>query len=494
MQGASLTEDTVVVDRSKDIASLYSRLQLSLDGPSSPNASGFSSRQSLSPTSSSPSSPFFHHAPTSCACNHAFSSQECVQCTLCGVPFENLKEYHNERQERQSSLREHRLQVRELTTQTVRHNLKLEKLRKTVERLKNEISTRAADTQSLVSDRNQLIEKLAEEQARLAQIQKDKVDIEHELAELSKNLLEEANGMVAIEQKERQELEKQSSQVRLQLESIQQALVSEQKQLKEIREKMMKSTETEKVESFDPENHIDDMIMSEFKDFVATCPSIPLKKLHNIQFLRNCLAEDIEPCLRFPPNARMSAKKLVDAMAANSCFIEIMPSGFSEEQHAQRLTTDQPLRISASRSMIWEMITGNETTATSCMACGRTAALTHRFRISFFDDWACIDRYCRDRLITVCAFYQFVRNIRHGRYRGRSIPDLYQESVQLRLQMILARNGMLTDAMPLPDIPKLNDLSAPVSTNTSFSTSTDIDTDESVGAESPKVNTEQSQE
>jgi hypothetical protein len=60
--------------------------------------------------------------------------------------------------------------------------------------------------------------------------------------------------------------------------------------------------------------------------------------------------------------------------------------------------------------------------------------------------------------------------------------------------IVYYRNGMLTDAMPLPDIPKLNDLSAPVSTNTSFSTSTDIDTDESVGAESPKVNTEQSQE
>lgn len=436
-----MAEEAVVVDRSKDIASLYSRLQLSLDGPHSPTHSSSSiSRQSISPTSSSPSSPFFHTSPLSCACNHAFASQDCVQCALCGAPFENLKEHHKERQERLTAVRELRLRVRDETTQTVRQNLKIEKQQKTIVRLKKDIASRISDTEALVLDKDQLKEKLVEEQERLAKIQNDKVNIERELAELSKNLLEEANGMVAIEQKERQELEKQSSQVRSQLELVQQELATEQQQLKEIREKMMQSTESEMVEDVEQDNQVDDMIMNEFKDFVATSPSTPLKKLHTIPFLRNCLAEDIEPCLRFHPTSRMSSKKLVDAMASNSCFIEVMPGGFSEEQHTQRLTTDQPLRISASRSMIWEMLTSaNETTATSCMACGRTATLTHRFRISFFDDWACIDRYCRDRLMTVCAFYQFVRNIRHVRYRNRSIPDLYQESVQLRLQMILAR-------------------------------------------------------
>lgn len=437
-----MTEDAVVVDRSKDIASLYSRLQLSLDGPPhSPNQSSFSSRPSLSPTtSSSPSSPFFQNSPLSCACNHAFASQDCVQCALCGASFESLKDYHIERQERVAAVRELRLRVRDETTQTVRQKLKIEKQQKTVDRLKNEIAKRVSDTEALVLDKVQLKEKLIEEKERLAKIQNDKVDIEQELAELSKNLLEEANGMVAIEQKERQELEKHSIIVRSQLELVQQELATEQQQLKEIREKMMQSTETEKVESVEQDNHIDDMIMNEFKDFVATSPSMPLKKLHTIPFLRNCLVEDIEPCLRFQPTSRMSSKKLVDAMVSNSCFIEVMPTGFSEEQHTQRLTADQPLRISASRSMIWEMLTSaNETTATSCMVCGRTTTLTHRFRISFFDDWACIDRHCRDRLMTVCAFYQFIRNIRHGRYRTRSIPDLYQESVQLRLQMILAR-------------------------------------------------------
>ncbi|KAH8552600.1 hypothetical protein BGW37DRAFT_424150 [Umbelopsis sp. PMI_123] len=434
-------DDAVVVDRSKDIASLYSKLQLSLDSPLSPNQSSFSSRQSVSPTTSSPSSPFTHNSPLSCACNHAFASQDCVQCSLCGTPFEKLKEYHLERQERLNQVRELRLRVRDEATQTVRQNLKIDKLQKTIERLINDITTRIEDTEALVIDKDQLKEKLEEEQARLAKIQNDKVDIERELAELSTNLLEEANGMVAIEQKERQELEKQSSQVRSQLELIQQTLAAEQKQLEELREKMMKNNEFEKIEDVEQDNKIDDMVMNEFKEFLAAVSITPAKKLHTIQFVRNCLAEDIEPCLRFHPSSRMSSKKIVDAMATNSCFIEVMPTGFSEEQYTQRLTADQPLRISASRSMIWEMLTsGNETTtATSCMACGRTATLTHRFRISFFDDWACIDRHCRDRLVTANAFYQFVRNIRHNRYRDRSIYDLYQESVQLRLQMLLAR-------------------------------------------------------
>ncbi|KAG2177549.1 hypothetical protein INT44_008061 [Umbelopsis vinacea] len=477
------TDDAVVVDRSKDIASLYSKLQLSLDGPLSPNLSSLSSRHSLSPTTSSPSSPYSQTSPLSCACIHAFASQDCVQCSLCGTPFEKLKETHQERQERLNQVRELRLRVRDETTQTVRQSLKIEKQQKTIERLIKDIATRIADTEALVIDKGQLKEKLEEERAHLAKIQNDKVEIEQELAELSTNLLEEANGMVAIEQKERQELEKQSSQVRSQLELIQQKLEGEQKQLEELREKMMQNVQVEAVEDVEQDSKIDDMVMNEFKDFLAAVSITPAKKLHTISFVRNCLAEDIEPCLRFNPSSRMSSKKIVDAMATNSCFIEVMPTGFSDEQFTQKLTADQPLRISASRSMIWDMLTtsGTETTAESCMACGRTATLTHRFRISFFDDWACIDRHCRDRIVTANAFYQFIRNIRHNRYRDRSIYDLYQDSVQLRLQMLLARNGMLVEVESEPS--KQDPNSTVASTNTSLSTSTDIDTDESVEIE-----------
>ncbi|KAI8975774.1 hypothetical protein BDF20DRAFT_880618, partial [Mycotypha africana] len=183
-------------------------------------------------------------------------------------------------------------------------------------------------------------------------------------------------------------------------------------------------------------------------------------------YMKNSLSEDVEPCLRFGPNSRLSPKKLVDAILMNACFIEKTPYGFSKEQAKKAVET--PLRNSATKHMLWEYLsTGSLTSSSStasissnnngahhqpsieCQACGYMTEndLPYRFRISILDDWACIDRYCRDRLVSVCEFYTFIRNIRQGYYNGRTLSDLFQESTRLKLQMFYARMGTLSQTL-----------------------------------------------
>lgn len=189
---------------------------------------------------------------------------------------------------------------------------------------------------------------------------------------------------------------------------------------------------------------VDEMMLTEFKEFIATGTTVPLKKIHSIPFMKNCLVEDVETCLRFGPSPRVSARKITDAIVTNTCFIEEAPPGFAEEQYNR--PPDVPLKNSASKQHLWERFSGTQSTVIfrGCQACGRVEGhLPFRFRISHFDDWACIDRYCRDRLVAVCEFYVFIRNVRQGYYSNRTAEDLYAESIRLRLQMFYARMGAL---------------------------------------------------
>lgn len=199
-------------------------------------------------------------------------------------------------------------------------------------------------------------------------------------------------------------------------------------------------------QDMDPWPGLDTMLLDEFADFVKLRTSVPLKKLHNIPFMKHCQLEDVDPCLRFGAHSRLSARKVNDAIVMNTCFIEEAPAGFAEEQ--SKRPVDAPLKISAGKSMIWERFSSSSSNNQAgvfagCQACGRSndavSSLPYRFRISYFDDWACIDRYCRDRLVAVCEFYVFIRNVRQGYYNSRTTTDLYQEAMRLRLQMFYAR-------------------------------------------------------
>ncbi|KAJ3040950.1 hypothetical protein HDV00_010161 [Rhizophlyctis rosea] len=79
-----------------------------------------------------------------------------------------------------------------------------------------------------------------------------------------------------------------------------------------------------------------------------------------------------------------------------------------------------------------------------CSTCGRRTIPRFQFKISDLaeDSWAPICTNCRDRLVAVCEFYNFVRHVRQGLYSSRRREDLYKEMVMVKRKMFLARAGV----------------------------------------------------
>ncbi|KAI8378236.1 hypothetical protein EDC96DRAFT_435461 [Choanephora cucurbitarum] len=419
-----------------------------------------------------------------CPCQHILGSgQEITMCSLCQSPIPIIEALLAEKDSYESEILELQAQL-EIEQKRISEQLTcIDQLNSRLEQVVLELNTKTTEFEALQSDMELLNDKYVDEIERVAEIQHSKDMVESELEDLSRRLFEEANGMVAHEKREKHNLEIAQKHLENQLKETKERLGAEQMQLKELRKRMedmalesehsanetVSTTEAPLKQDgtslstsdqaqnaarlFDERtrllsedqkraNAIDTMVLSEFEEFVKTGTSVPLKKLHTIPFMKNCQEEDVEACLRFGPNSRLSARKINEAIVLNTCFIEEAPPGFAQEQ-AKRIMSEMPLKISGAKSMMWERFSSNHlaTVFSGCQACGRNdgTTLPYRFRISYFDDWACIDRFCRDRLVAVCEFYVLIRNVRQGLYSNRTILDLYQEAMRLRLQMFYAR-------------------------------------------------------
>ncbi|KAJ3323534.1 RAB3A interacting protein [Blyttiomyces sp. JEL0837] len=90
-----------------------------------------------------------------------------------------------------------------------------------------------------------------------------------------------------------------------------------------------------------------------------------------------------------------------------------------------------------------------------CSACGRVGPTRHQFKITeqADDSWCPICSNCRDRLVSVCEFYNFVRHVRQGLYSTRRHEDLYLEVMALRRKMFYSRIGAFGHVTAGPDKP-----------------------------------------
>jgi hypothetical protein len=183
-----------------------------------------------------------------------------------------------------------------------------------------------------------------------------------------------------------------------------------------------------------------------FEQFVMHAPTVPLKKLCGLLYLQTCQIEDIEPCLRFGPRSRLSTKKMIEYLLQQSCFIQHLDIDGVSTQH----TTLTPLNTAstpAAASSLWERLHGKKPSssidsATHCAACGQsndTRQAYYQFKMDETDDWRPMDQQCRSRLVAVCEFFVFIRNIHLQLYTHRTVDDLYWENIRLRLQMFHSR-------------------------------------------------------
>ncbi|KAI8642063.1 hypothetical protein BD408DRAFT_443742 [Parasitella parasitica] len=186
--------------------------------------------------------------------------------------------------------------------------------------------------------------------------------------------------------------------------------------------------------------------------FYYTHPLATVPLAQKSEYIMQCEKEDIEPCLGFGNSeSRMCIKLMMEHMLQKPCFIERVTL-----DTARRIPSPMNSTSSAYYRPLWERWSVNtyhvaqQSECLECASCGRKSNIKHkvnpafyRFRLVEEDDWLLIDSNCRDRLVAVCNFYSFVRNIQLGLYQNRSFDDLYQENVQLRLKMFYSRMGAL---------------------------------------------------
>ncbi|CAG8522136.1 12858_t:CDS:1 [Ambispora leptoticha] len=391
-----------------------------------------------------------------------------------------IKEEHEKSEQQKNELESLKKKIIEFEDKIDSRTDELNELQQLLKAKTDELNARTSEINDLKKAMTVLNEKYVDEIDKVAELQHSKDMVEGELEELSRSLFEQANGMVAKEAKQRHELEVQRKSLENQLQETKERLLAESSQLQELRERMQQMVQQQpEPDSRRSSNHsdptfracsdfvelyrlwekspdaaailprptgedgigIDEELLSEFRDFVNQSSSIPIKKIHNLQFMKHCLEEDVEPCMRFGNNPRVQARKIVDAIAANTCCIEEAPFGADKELE---LNPTSPIRNSAAKPIFWGFPANtNATPRAGCQCCGRPGSLPFQFRITTLDDWSLIDRYCRDRLVAVCEFYVFIRNIHQGFYGNRKIEDLYAECLRLRLQMFYARLGAL---------------------------------------------------
>ncbi|KAF9954205.1 rab guanine nucleotide exchange factor S2 [Mortierella alpina] len=418
-----------------------------------------------------------------CPCHRVCSNLATRACGLCDRIIPSLAEAHNERTLLLEDIEQTNFRLAEEQKRASAEAIEAEVLRKKVEDLEDALDAKTDDYLSAQRDLAILNDKYVDEIEKVAELQHAKEMVEGELEELSRTLFEEANGMVASEARARHQLELTRKHLELELKDAQERLAAETSQLKELKTKMEAMMDTQpqsKRSSTDPSNRasvdlaqlfglnkisvpeavaeepataiaIDGHLMHEFKEFVAQSSTVRLAKIHSLPFMRHCQDEDVEPCLRFGANPRISARKLTEGICSNTCYIEETTPEQVREYERMVLAAQQPpspARNSMSnKNMLWERLQTQyalyQAPKGGCQTCGRSGPLTHRYRLATADEWNFIDRFCRDRIVAACEFYIFIRNIRAGLYSTRTIEDLYSESLRLRLQMFYARAGVL---------------------------------------------------
>lgn len=494
------------------------------------------------PDGETPAQPPPPQPDPACTCGTVINQDRPQFCNSCGGMIEPIARIELERAQLANQLSElqRKLHTMEQRQDASTHEMSL--LRTRVQEMEEALATKERELSSVKADLDRIGQKLIDEVEVRAELQHSKDAVQEELEELTKSLFEEANSMVATEARQRYEYQKREQALKQQLDEVMAQLQMERDQLKELRTRMedmehqqvpSSSDSTEynprlsvnSSASFEKDNGaenppaeqaIDPVLLAEFEEFVTASPDTRWSKLHTLHFMKNALEDDVSPCLRFGGNPRTSTKKLLDAIAANTCLVEEMSaaqiaalearsSRFDRSSTASPRPSTSPSRSDGSSKKGHDptpdvvdlaipvaVPAGHSKTAPStqaifnktvmerlssafssgslqlgssstnhasvgpngCSACGRSAIqpssssqtpppVRFQFKTSDAPDdiWNPICVQCRDRLVAVCEFYNFVRHIRQGLYTTRRREDLYLEMLNLKRRMFYARIG-----------------------------------------------------
>ncbi|KAI9500703.1 hypothetical protein BX070DRAFT_195430, partial [Coemansia spiralis] len=362
-----------------------------------------------------------------CACQRVLLDASPGACGICGGRPNVLAKLNNDRLRALEDLEIATQRINELAHEKARHVDYIADLETRVAEQAKKIDQQRDVIAGLKNDLSAMNDKFVDQVNMTAEISHSRELVEAELEDLTQKLFTEANTMVAEEKKARAETEKTASHLRNIIDDLENRLASETMQSHELKERIeqmsaeydelliKRNLASSRRGSFS--SHLSDMtggdatLLAEFRDF-ATQAQIPRSTNYmSLPYIKSVVSADIEPCLRFGSQPRISSRNVHDAIAANP--------------------------------MLWERFSGSvASNPNGCQACGRDCQqCAYRFRMGYRPDseWIQIDTMCRDRLVAVCEFYGFVRYLRQGIFASRSLMDLYTETIRLRLCMFYAR-------------------------------------------------------
>lgn len=409
---------------------------------------------------------------TQCTCKQFLISMDSEHCHICDQLIPQLDQLQLEK----SKLKEliYTLQSQIEDKQSFHHKSTKDVLllQKTFATRQQQLKTTLEQIQSLQEDIAIVQLKHKDEIAHASAIDLSKKGVENELHDLTQKLFEEANAMVLAEKQQKLQLQQEHDHIKLLLDRSKTELSATQAQLQTLRTAMavQQQNTTTTNSNTTHENYIlraqldmssllkhpqpimiqtayrDELLLDEFQQFITSLPTVPLTKLASLPFMKLCLKSDIEPCLRFGPNPKITCKKMIDSILAKTCFVETCPSGYLEKVKAMAV---MPVKV---KTRLWDRFsTSTESIPNdgrlSCQACGRISnedddeqeTLGWRFRISYFDEWSLIDKYCHDRIVSAIEFYTFIRELRVGTFKHMELHEIFAECSRLRLQTLLSR-------------------------------------------------------
>eukprot|EP01112_Ceratiomyxa_fruticulosa_P000401 TRINITY_DN10364_c0_g1_i1.p1 TRINITY_DN10364_c0_g1~~TRINITY_DN10364_c0_g1_i1.p1 ORF type:complete len:574 (+),score=92.97 TRINITY_DN10364_c0_g1_i1:120-1841(+) len=135
--------------------------------------------------------------------------------------------------------------------------------------------------------------------------------------------------------------------------------------------------------------------------------SVPKLEFSGNKYMDRLLKEEVSPTLKLRRLEDKYYRKLLESIWSNKCFIE--PLGQAKPMKCQGCELESVCK--------WSL----------------------KFTYSSAEKILYIGELCRDRVVTVCEFYSYLRNVKNGIVKNVAIVDVWKETARLRIKMAASR-------------------------------------------------------
>eukprot|EP00834_Sanchytrium_tribonematis_P003142 NODE_113_length_18482_cov_1.630746.p5 type:complete len:448 gc:universal NODE_113_length_18482_cov_1.630746:9057-7714(-) len=295
--------------------------------------------------------------------------------------------------------------------------------------------------QELMIELDKYKKELKEEQDKSLFYMEEKNAINTELQELSRALFEEANGMVAEENKKNFYLEQDNRNQKVKISQLQDELYNERLQLKELKTKMYAVKETQKssvkwidkiddkqIESFEVFTlDLKDLLSNYDDDLSSALPNL-ITLVNTHQFMQPIIQE-----MQLLLKGKINTGVLIENTLRDAYKLDY----FAVDPNISRIVTANPPKSPTKLSR-----------PSKCGICDNDLYFHPYFTLTIVtttilskttnSHHLCI--YCKDRVSSICDLIVFIKHISQNLYK-KSPNMLYVDLIKYRLEMLVSKIG-----------------------------------------------------